>query len=163
MDGGWQGWSLAWQQHRKTIGVLRHRRCTLEHRTSPQTVAQFIVIHHTRVWFGGIILCLLCTIFRVKYFVNLDPTPQKCKFETPFVYFLQFTYAYYYTLKNVCFFRASYASVLTIVSFSLERYIAICRPLYVYSLGDFQRAIRVIRYILESVYIIINQVDHLLF
>ena len=35
---------------------------------------------------------------------------------------------------------ASYASVLTILAFSLERYLAICRPLYVFPLGDLRRA-----------------------
>merc|ERR1711953_871044 len=35
---------------------------------------------------------------------------------------------------------ASYANVLTIVSFSLERYLAICRPLYVFPLSDIRRA-----------------------
>ena len=35
---------------------------------------------------------------------------------------------------------ASYANVLTIVSFSLERYLAICRPLYVFPLSDLRRA-----------------------
>ena len=36
---------------------------------------------------------------------------------------------------------ASYANVLTIVSFSLERYLAICRPLYVFPLSDLRRAV----------------------
>jgi len=35
---------------------------------------------------------------------------------------------------------ASYASVLTILSFSLERYLAICSPLYVFPLSDIKRA-----------------------
>ena len=38
---------------------------------------------------------------------------------------------------------ASYANVLTIVSFSLERYLAICRPLYVFPLSDLRRAVLV--------------------
>ena len=36
--------------------------------------------------------------------------------------------------------RASYASVLTILSFSLERYLAICSPLYVFPMSDIRRA-----------------------
>ena len=35
---------------------------------------------------------------------------------------------------------ASYASVLTILSFSLERYLAICTPLYIFPLSDIKRA-----------------------
>ena len=38
---------------------------------------------------------------------------------------------------------ASYANVLTILSFSLERYLAICRPLYVFPLSDLKRALLV--------------------
>lgn len=41
-------------------------------------------------------------------------------------------------------FRASYVSVLTIVAFSMERYLAICHPLHLYAMSGFQRAVRII-------------------
>ena len=37
--------------------------------------------------------------------------------------------------------------MLIIVSFSVERYLAICHPLHVFAMGDFQRGLRVIRYV----------------
>lgn len=40
--------------------------------------------------------------------------------------------------------RASYVSVLTIVSFSTERYLSICYPLYLYTMSGLQRAVRII-------------------
>lgn len=52
--------------------------------------------------------------------------------------------------ESFCKFRSfateacSYASVLTIVAFTVERYIAICHPLYAYVLDDFRRVIYVI-------------------
>lgn len=39
---------------------------------------------------------------------------------------------------------ASYVSVLTIVAFSMERYLAICHPLHLYAMSGFQRAVRII-------------------
>ena len=36
--------------------------------------------------------------------------------------------------------RASYASVMTILSFSLERYLVICTPLYIFPMSDIRRA-----------------------
>ena len=42
------------------------------------------------------------------------------------------------------FFRTSYSSVLTIVSFSMERYLAICHPLYSHTMSGFTRAVRII-------------------
>ncbi|KAJ3658846.1 hypothetical protein Zmor_010565 [Zophobas morio] len=39
---------------------------------------------------------------------------------------------------------ASYVSVLTIVAFSTERYLAICHPLYLHTMSGLQRAVRII-------------------
>lgn len=39
---------------------------------------------------------------------------------------------------------ATYVSVLTILAFTAERYLAICHPLYVYAMGGFRRAARII-------------------
>ena len=41
-------------------------------------------------------------------------------------------------------YRTSYSSVLTIVSFSMERYLAICHPLYSHTMSGFKRALRII-------------------
>lgn len=47
--------------------------------------------------------------------------------------------------ENILYcFRASYVSVLTIVAFSMERYLAICHPLHLYAMSGFQRAVRII-------------------
>ena len=44
-------------------------------------------------------------------------------------------------MENIgCDRSASYASVLTILSFSLERYLAICTPLYIFPMSDINRA-----------------------
>lgn len=40
--------------------------------------------------------------------------------------------------------RSSYVSVLTIVAFSMERYLAICHPLHVYTISGLKRPIRFI-------------------
>ena len=42
------------------------------------------------------------------------------------------------------FSRTSYASVLTILAFSMERYLAICHPLYQYTMAGFSRALKII-------------------
>ncbi|XP_053616580.1 neuropeptides capa receptor-like [Plodia interpunctella] len=39
---------------------------------------------------------------------------------------------------------ASYVSVLTIVAFSLERYLAICHPLHLYAMAGLRRALRIV-------------------
>ncbi|XP_063538137.1 neuropeptides capa receptor-like [Cydia strobilella] len=39
---------------------------------------------------------------------------------------------------------ASYVSVLTIVAFSLERYLAICHPLHLYTMAGLRRALRIV-------------------
>ncbi|VVC90132.1 unnamed protein product [Leptidea sinapis] len=40
--------------------------------------------------------------------------------------------------------RASYVSVLTIVAFTLERYLAICHPLHIYAVAGLRRALRIV-------------------
>ena len=40
--------------------------------------------------------------------------------------------------------RTGYASVLTILAFSLERYLAICHPLYHYTMAPLSRAVKII-------------------
>lgn len=46
---------------------------------------------------------------------------------------------------TVCVFpRSTYVSVLTIVAFSMERFLAICHPLHLYTMSGLQRAVRII-------------------
>lgn len=40
--------------------------------------------------------------------------------------------------------RSTYVSVLTIVAFTMERFLAICHPLHLYTMSGFKRAIRII-------------------
>ncbi|KOB66880.1 Neuropeptide receptor A27 [Operophtera brumata] len=49
--------------------------------------------------------------------------------------------AYLYYLPKC---RASYVSVLTIVAFSLERYLAICHPLHLYAMAGLRRALKIV-------------------
>ena len=61
-----------------------------------------------------------------------------------FYFPLLFIFSTNFSLKAIdqishCY-SASYASVLTILSFSLERYLAICTPLYIFPLSDIKRA-----------------------
>lgn len=40
--------------------------------------------------------------------------------------------------------RSTYVSVLTIVAFTMERFLAICHPLHLYTMSGFKRALRII-------------------
>lgn len=46
--------------------------------------------------------------------------------------------------KMVSYCRCSYVSVFTIVAFSMERFLAICHPLHVYTMSGFERASKII-------------------
>lgn len=41
-------------------------------------------------------------------------------------------------------FSSTYVSVLTIIAFSVERYLAVCHPLHLYTMSGFRRASRII-------------------
>ena len=62
---------------------------------------------------------------------------QKC---TTFIQNAIFLYHVNISMHFLSYFSASYASVLTILSFSLERYLAICTPLYIFPMSDIKRA-----------------------
>ncbi|CAG9571981.1 unnamed protein product [Danaus chrysippus] len=47
-------------------------------------------------------------------------------------------------LKALISEAASYVSVLTIVAFTLERYLAICHPLHIYAVAGLRRALRIV-------------------
>ncbi|XP_068622893.1 neuropeptides capa receptor [Battus philenor] len=63
------------------------------------------------------------------------------------VYWHQYPYSFGVVF---CKFRAliseaaSYVSVLTIVAFTLERYLAICHPLHIYAMAGLRRALRIV-------------------
>ena len=56
---------------------------------------------------------------------------------------------------------ASYASVMTILSFSLERYLVICTPLFTFPLSDITRVVLVS--ILCWTIALLASIPHLLF
>jgi len=61
-------------------------------------------------------------------------------------YWMQYPYPFgecFCMLRSFLSESASYANVLTILAFSLERFLAICRPLYVFPLSELRRAVLV--------------------
>jgi len=77
-----------------------------------------------------------------KYFYSSNP-PKQIRTITntiPYVMTYNSSNIYYYYYLN----RTSYTSVLTIVAFSMERYLAICHPLHSYAMSGLKRAVRII-------------------
>ncbi|CAG9571982.1 unnamed protein product [Danaus chrysippus] len=63
------------------------------------------------------------------------------------VYWHQYPYSLgvvFCKLKALISEAASYVSVLTIVAFTLERYLAICHPLHIYAVAGLRRALRIV-------------------
>lgn len=60
----------------------------------------------------------------IHYFANLPIIPPSC--------------------PSMIYGRSTYVSVLTIVAFTMERFLAICHPLHLYTMSGFKRAIRII-------------------
>ncbi|XP_041969187.1 neuropeptides capa receptor-like [Aricia agestis] len=63
------------------------------------------------------------------------------------VYWHQYPYSFglvFCKLRALISEAASYVSVLTIVAFTLERYLAICHPLHIYAMAGFRRASRIL-------------------
>ncbi len=54
------------------------------------------------------------------------------------------TLLFWHHYFSLPFHRSTYVSVLTIVAFSMERFLAICHPLHLYTMSGLHRAVRII-------------------
>ncbi|XP_017494037.1 PREDICTED: neuropeptides capa receptor-like, partial [Rhagoletis zephyria] len=64
-----------------------------------------------------------------------------------FLYWHQYPYLFGLPFCKIRAFiseASTYVSVLTIVAFSMERFLAICHPLHLYAMSGFKRAVRII-------------------